>query len=501
MKNHVKVLFSALFCLSLVFSLCFFPSAQDAEGIEYVELPDGGVEITAYRDTNEIFSLPGVIDGEKVLSIGPGAFKDAQNLRELTLPDSIVKIGNESFRGCKSLERVNIPLNTESIGVQAFASCSKLTEISIPDGVKTIGSKAFSSCTKLDRISIGSGVESIGEDAFLSTAYYKNENNIVDGAIYIDGCLIKADPDLIPSDYTVFIRTKLIADGAFSDCVWLNSITLRKGVKSIGNKAFYNCKNLKSATINKDLNRIGDSAFSGCDNITDIYYEGGESDWDAVDIASIYSNHVLYDGKVFFHYNVDVPGNEPPTNESETTTLEDKVTESPNDSAANSPSDNTTNTANTTDAADTTSHTAAQDVKDYFLPDPDSGYETLDSGGVHLLIIEAGQSKESVQSRFKADSDIVNIEGKDLSEKEIVGTGSKATLTKLGETFVYTVIVPMDANCDGVITANDARKALRFSSRLEKADDILIRASDSDDDGKVTAFDARTILITSSKSA
>ena len=51
-----------------------------------------------------------------------------------------------------------------------------------------------------------------------------------------------------------------------------------------------------------------------------------------------------------------------------------------------------------------------------------------------------------------------------------------------------------DVNCDGTVTASDARKALRISARLEAPADEIRALADFDSNGKVTASDARTIL-------
>ena len=51
-----------------------------------------------------------------------------------------------------------------------------------------------------------------------------------------------------------------------------------------------------------------------------------------------------------------------------------------------------------------------------------------------------------------------------------------------------------DVNGDGKVTADDARKALRASARLENLNEKEKSAADINGDGKVTADDARTIL-------
>lgn len=56
-----------------------------------------------------------------------------------------------------------------------------------------------------------------------------------------------------------------------------------------------------------------------------------------------------------------------------------------------------------------------------------------------------------------------------------------------------------DADLDGVITASDARLALRISARLELPREITLILADADCDGIVSAADARTILRVSAR--
>ena len=51
-----------------------------------------------------------------------------------------------------------------------------------------------------------------------------------------------------------------------------------------------------------------------------------------------------------------------------------------------------------------------------------------------------------------------------------------------------------DVNCDGTVTASDARSALRISAGLDTPADDIRALADFDSNGKVTAADARTIL-------
>ena len=93
-----------------------------------------------------------------------------------------------------------------------------------------------------------------------------------------------------------------------------------------------------------------------------------------------------------------------------------------------------------------------------------------------------------------------------LEAEDTVPTGSYLILVRYNETteqydFVDAVCVAVkgDVQCDGKVTAADARLALRVSAGLEKLSEPASIASDIDGDGKTTAADARKILRVASK--
>ena len=71
--------------------------------------------------------------------------------------------------------------------------------------------------------------------------------------------------------YTV----KYIAEGAFSGCTSLTSISIPEAVTYIGNRAFYGCTSLTSISIPEAVTYIGSSAFYACINLTSINIPSG----------------------------------------------------------------------------------------------------------------------------------------------------------------------------------------------------------------------------------
>ena len=256
-------------------------------------------------------SLASVTIAGTVTSIGNYAFSGCTNLTSVTIPNSVTSIGSYVFSGCTSLTSVTIPNSVTSIGDYAFSDCTSLTSVTIPNSVKSIGDYAFSDCTSLTSVTIPNSVTSIGSNAFYNTAYYNDESNWNNGALYISDCLINIIDDFdSTTDYTIKGGTRIIACSAFGDCTNLKSVTIPDSVKNIGSYAFSgcasltsitipnsvtsigvyafsDCTSLTSVTIPDSVTSIGDNAFSGCSNLKSVNYNGTKAKWKSI---SGYSN-------------------------------------------------------------------------------------------------------------------------------------------------------------------------------------------------------------------
>ena len=85
---------------------------------------------------------------EKFILFGGVAF-DSCALTSVKLGDKMESIGYGAFVSCSQLETVELGNSLTSIGNSAFSDCSKLTSIIIPKSVESIQWDAFYGCTKL----------------------------------------------------------------------------------------------------------------------------------------------------------------------------------------------------------------------------------------------------------------------------------------------------------------------------------------------------------------
>ena len=117
------------------------------------------------KDSSD-FTVKEVIVYDGVDILGGQAFCYFQELKKITLPDTITEIQTWAFTNCVKLSDITIPSSVIYIGAHAFDGCESLKSINIPDGITVIEKGTFLGCSGLTSLELPSSVESIGDDAF-----------------------------------------------------------------------------------------------------------------------------------------------------------------------------------------------------------------------------------------------------------------------------------------------------------------------------------------------
>lgn len=109
---------------------------------------------------------------------------------------------------------------------------------------------------------------------------------------------------------------------------------------------------------------------------------------------------------------------------------------------------------------------------------------------------DCGVTVQDIYDKVKADNfRIKNQNGTELGSADKIPNGSFIEIIYDGYiAYTKTLCVSFDVDCDGEITAADARLALRNSAQLEFLDSIAYSAADVDGKSWITAADARLIL-------
>ncbi len=110
---------------------------------------------------------------EGVETIRTKAFYKCSELREISLPSTLVSIEEKAFFRC-SISEITIPEKLEEIGKDAFSYCTGLKEILLPSSVASIGDYAFYNCTSLLNIEI----QAKEADVSLGEKWYPTNNGL-----------------------------------------------------------------------------------------------------------------------------------------------------------------------------------------------------------------------------------------------------------------------------------------------------------------------------------
>ena len=274
------------------------------------------ITITGYTGPGGAVTIPSVINGLPVTTIGVSAFYNLYNITSVTIPTSVTSIKQRAFDHCIGLTSVTIGNSVTNIGDYAFQNCS-LTSVTIPASVTSIGKGPLNFCTNLMAITVealNSAYSSVDGVLFNksqvtliqcpggkvgSYAVPNSVTSIADWAFH--GCPSLSNI-MIPNSVTNFgqgafeycgltslmIPNSITSIGieTFCACWSLTNVMIPNSVTDIGQEAFYECTRLTSVTIPASVTNIGAGAFTSCDNLTELYFEGN-----APSTSSLYLNN------------------------------------------------------------------------------------------------------------------------------------------------------------------------------------------------------------------
>lgn len=255
-------------------------------------------------------NLTGAVLPATLKKIDICAFADSKITR-LHLPASVEEIGSSAFYSCPELRTITVDGNSKSftadengvlynkektklirypqgldlkeytmpdsvltIAVGAFEGNVELEKVKFNSGLKVIENQAFISCKKLDNIELPSQLESIGQLSFYETAHFLDESKWESGALYIGKYLICTDRTL-SGTYEIKDGTSLLAYGAMGSNTDLKEVVIPDSLKIISQAAFENNAKLEKIEIPDSVKKIESHAFRNCSALKKIRIPSG----------------------------------------------------------------------------------------------------------------------------------------------------------------------------------------------------------------------------------
>ena len=232
-------------------------------------MQDDGTYLVSAKDPKTLTAvrIPATYQGKAVVGIRWNGFAACEQLRWITIPNSITEIGNGVFSECASLKFVYIPNSVTSIGAGAFAECtslktfdlssveslgagafslSGLTSAIIPEAITSIPSELFRGCSDLETVIMHDGITSIGNNSFCTASYYdENDNWIEKACSSLKSLVLPAKLEYIGSN--AFNGSAI--EGESEDGTSAKLLNIPANVKTIESYAFRNCANISGVKM------------------------------------------------------------------------------------------------------------------------------------------------------------------------------------------------------------------------------------------------------------
>jgi hypothetical protein len=208
---------------------------------------NGTITITGYSGFGGDVTIPGMINGLPVTSLGAESFFNRSNLTSVTIPDSVTNIGDDVFAKCSNLNGVIFLGDPPGIGLDVFGYDSNTTVFYWQGTTGWEGTFA-------------------GRPTYELYPFTYATNG---GTITISGYNSFGGPVTVPSTINGLPVTS-IGSHAFEYSYNMTSITIPDSVTNIGDWAFVDCTALKSVTLPNSVTQLGSLAFQGCSGLTNL---------------------------------------------------------------------------------------------------------------------------------------------------------------------------------------------------------------------------------------
>ena len=323
MKKFISVILSVIMLAGVfaVMPLTAYARYDDYEQkkndeYEYLLNKDGTVEVYSYLGKDSEVVIPDTIEDCPVTGISSYAFEGCDFVTKISIPDTVTIVGDNAFSdteyynnennwengvlyidkvlyevsedvkgeftvkdgttaiayyafmGCTEITKISIPGSVKILPYRTFRGCTSLTDLNVGEGTEIIEDQAFSFCVKLNNINLPKTITRVGLAAFNNTAFYNDEYNWDNGALYLGNILLILDSESTGA-YTVREGTEVIADSAFEGCN-ITKLYLPSGLKILPYGALNLCKHLKYIYFNDDLEEIASLCFPTSSEMTSL---------------------------------------------------------------------------------------------------------------------------------------------------------------------------------------------------------------------------------------
>ena len=128
-------------------------------------IEDHTYSIVGYEGDEADVVIPDNFGGTKVTVICDKVFAGHDEIRSVTIPDTVTDMGEFVFEGCRALKEIRLSSELSCLWGYTFCRCG-IEEIVLPDKLVSIPPFAFKECRELKKVVCGSGMKKIYSWAF-----------------------------------------------------------------------------------------------------------------------------------------------------------------------------------------------------------------------------------------------------------------------------------------------------------------------------------------------
>lgn len=188
-------------------------------------------------------------------------------VNELILPDGLESLSITAGGG--SIAKLTVPESVNYINLRKFAH---LTDLKLPE-TAVLAEGCFSGCYQIEDLAIPKGNQTLYGVCVGRTAHVV----LPDDVLEVRGPISNGDPyrynnkDSNSNLKSIDLGSvRVLTDGALSDCVALERVTLPDSLIELGDGVFSGCAQLRSVQGGGNVRQIGDGCFSACPALTDF---------------------------------------------------------------------------------------------------------------------------------------------------------------------------------------------------------------------------------------
>ena len=253
---------------------------DDGTAYTYTTRSDGTIEILSYTGKRRMITVPSVIEGKTVTSIGEYAFYGNQRLTMVKLPETLTNIGAYAFGQCTRLTSIELPETVQTIAEGAFRDCARLSYVEVVTGgaLESVGSQAFAYCG-ITTFEIPAKLSQLAADAFLGAGSIRsitvasgNETYCLANQALYNAAKTKLIyyPAGLAKSYAVEEGTTEIGANAFAYAM-AGEITLPSGLTTIGAYAF-SYSRLRQLDVPASVTSLGEGICQLAPYLSDVKF-------------------------------------------------------------------------------------------------------------------------------------------------------------------------------------------------------------------------------------